>query len=139
MRACWLIGCDGAHSLVRRHLGVPFDGEDHAPDWLMAEVNVDWSHRNDFAHVFARTAAPLPAFPLPSGRWRLFVPEVPDRAGERRPPDVAEIERLAAERGPGRYEARGPDAAGGVPLLPALDRDHAAWADSDRRRRRSRP
>ena len=54
MRAGWLIGCDGAHSLVRRHLGVPFDGEDHAPDWLMAEVNVDWSYRSDFAHVLAR-------------------------------------------------------------------------------------
>ncbi|MGH2887849.1 MAG: FAD-dependent monooxygenase, partial [Solirubrobacteraceae bacterium] len=100
VRAGWMVGCDGVHSLVRRGLGVPFDGHDYAQDWLMAEVNVDWPYRNDFAHIFARTAAPLPAFPLSSGRWRLFVPEVPNRGGERRPPDMAEIEHLAAARGP---------------------------------------
>jgi 2-polyprenyl-6-methoxyphenol hydroxylase-like FAD-dependent oxidoreductase len=101
VRAGWLVGCDGVNSLVRRGLGASFDGDDYAQDWLMAEVNIDWPYRNDFAHIFARTASPLPAFPLPSGRWRLFVPEVPNRGGQRRPPDMAEIERLAAARGPG--------------------------------------
>jgi len=65
LSADWVVGCDGAHSLVRHRLGLPFDGADYVQDWLMAEVNIDWPYPNDFGHIFARTAAPLPAFPLP--------------------------------------------------------------------------
>ena len=98
--AGWVAGCDGAHSIVRRSLGVPFAGDDYAQDWLMAEMRVGWPLRRDHFHVFAYTAAPLPMFPLPSGRWRIFIPQVPGRAAERDAPDVDEVERLVAERGP---------------------------------------
>ncbi len=98
--ADWVVGCDGAHSVVRRHLGVPFDGEDYGQDWLMAEVNIHWPiERNDF-HVFSYSAAPMVTFPMPGGRWRVFLPQVPNRAGERSQPDMGEIEQLAAQRGP---------------------------------------
>ena len=36
--ADWVVGCDGAHSIVRRSLGLAFDGDDYGQDWLMAEV-----------------------------------------------------------------------------------------------------
>jgi 2-polyprenyl-6-methoxyphenol hydroxylase-like FAD-dependent oxidoreductase len=98
--AGWVVGCDGAHSIVRRSLGVPFAGDDYAQDWLMAEMRVGWPLRRDHFHVFAYTAAPLPMFPLPSGRWRIFIPQVPGRAAEREAPGVEEVERLVAERGP---------------------------------------
>ena len=101
LRTDWVVGCDGAHSLVRGCLGVAFDGEDYAQDWLMAEVRTESPLRHDRFHVFAHTAAPLPMFPLPEDRWRIFVPEVPGRVtGERRPPSMEEIERLVAQRGP---------------------------------------
>ncbi len=100
LMADWVVGCDGAHSIVRRHLGVPFDGEDYGQDWLMAEADVDWPLTSDHFHVFSYTAAPLVAFPLPPERWRVFLPQVPNRSGERPPPDMAEIERLVAQRGP---------------------------------------
>jgi len=48
--AGWAVGCDGAHSIVRRYLGVPFDGDDYGQDWLMTEVNIEWP--------LAPTAAP---------------------------------------------------------------------------------
>ena len=98
--ADWVVGCDGAHSVVRRHLGVPFDGEDYGQDWLMAEVNVCWPIERGNFHVFSYTAAPMVAFPMPGGRWRVFLPSVPNRGGERRPPEIDEIQRLAAQRGP---------------------------------------
>lgn len=102
LRADWVVGCDGAHSLVRRRLGVAFDGEDYAQDWLMAEVMTDSPLRHDHFHVFAHTAAPLPMFPLPEERWRIFVPEVPRPAstGSRQPPTIDEIDRLVKQRGP---------------------------------------
>jgi 2-polyprenyl-6-methoxyphenol hydroxylase-like FAD-dependent oxidoreductase len=100
MRASWVVGCDGAHSIVRRSLGLPFDGEDYAQDWLMAEVHTDWPMARNHFHVFARSSLPLPIFPMPAGRWRVFIPEVANRSNERQAPDIAEIERLAADRGP---------------------------------------
>ena len=96
--ADWVVGCDGAHSIIRRCLDVPFAGDDYAQDWLMAEMGVGWPLRRNHFHVFAYTAAPLPMFPLPSGRWRIFIPPVPGRAAEREAPDVDEVERLVAER-----------------------------------------
>ena len=60
---------------------------------------VDWPLRSDRFHVFAYTAAPLPMFPLPSSRWRVFLPEVPDRSiAERQSPNMEEIERPVAQR-----------------------------------------
>jgi hypothetical protein len=40
------------------------------------------------------------AFPMPASRWRVFLPQVPNRAGQRPQPEMEEIERLAAQRGP---------------------------------------
>jgi 2-polyprenyl-6-methoxyphenol hydroxylase-like FAD-dependent oxidoreductase len=100
LTAEWVVGCDGAHSIVRRRLGVPFAGNDYGQDWLMSEVNIDPPIERHRFHVFSFTDTPMVAFPLPAGRWRLFLPQVPNRAGERQAPDMDEIERLAATRGP---------------------------------------
>ena len=100
LTANWVVGCDGAHSIVRRRLGVPFAGDDYGQDWLMSEVNIDPPIERDRFHVFSYTDTPLVAFPLPAERWRLFLPQVPNRAGQRQAPDMDEIERLATTRGP---------------------------------------
>jgi 2-polyprenyl-6-methoxyphenol hydroxylase-like FAD-dependent oxidoreductase len=36
----WLLGCDGAHSVVRHTLGVPFAGETLNSDWMLADVHM---------------------------------------------------------------------------------------------------
>ena len=100
LHAGWVVGCDGVQSIVRRRLGLAFDGEDYAQDWLMAEVRTDWPARSDRFHIFASSPAVLAMFPLSSSRWRLFLPQVPGRGPERRAPDMEEIERLVAQRGP---------------------------------------
>ena len=82
----WVVGCDGTHSLVRPRLSIPFDGTDYGQDWLMTEVSIEPVLDCDRFHLFSYTAAPLVAFPLPSGRWRLFLPQVPNRAGDDRLP-----------------------------------------------------
>jgi 2-polyprenyl-6-methoxyphenol hydroxylase-like FAD-dependent oxidoreductase len=107
--ADWVIGCDGAGSIVRRSLGVPFEGEDYGQDWLMAEVTIGWPMNRDRFHIFTYTAAPMVTFPLPSDRWRVFLPQVPGRSGHRQAPDMEEIERLAAQRGPAGMRLADPD------------------------------
>ena len=36
----WLLGCDGAHSVVRHSLGVPFVGETMDSDWMLADIHM---------------------------------------------------------------------------------------------------
>ena len=38
----WLLGCDGAHSVVRHSLGVPFVGETMDSDWMLADIHMTW-------------------------------------------------------------------------------------------------
>jgi 2-polyprenyl-6-methoxyphenol hydroxylase-like FAD-dependent oxidoreductase len=91
-------GCDGAHSIVRRRLGVAFDGDDDGQDGRSAARLV--AGQRPLSRVRLAPAV-LPVFPLPGGRWRLFLPEVPNRsAHQRRAPDMEEINRLVAARGP---------------------------------------
>lgn len=40
LRARYVVGCDGAHSSVRRSLGVRFEGEDPLSHWLVADVRL---------------------------------------------------------------------------------------------------
>lgn len=100
LHADWVVGCDGVHSIVRRRLGLSFDGEDYGQDWLMAEVTTDWPMRSDRFHIFAHSPAVLAMFPLSSSRWRVFLAQVPNRGPQRQAPDMQEIERLVAQRGP---------------------------------------
>lgn len=39
--ARYLIGCDGAHSAVRKGLGLTFDGDAFAEEYMLADVEVD--------------------------------------------------------------------------------------------------
>lgn len=80
----YLIGCDGAHSAVRKQLGLTFDGGAFAEGYMLGDIEVDWSlppgygvrssHRTEDGTVDDL----LVAIPLPGhGRYRMsmFVPE----------------------------------------------------------------
>ena len=40
--AQYIVGCDGAHSSVRRALGLAFKGEAYASEFILADAHVDW-------------------------------------------------------------------------------------------------
>ncbi len=40
--ARYVVGCDGAHSAVRRSLGIGFTGDAFAEQYMLADVEVDW-------------------------------------------------------------------------------------------------
>jgi 2-polyprenyl-6-methoxyphenol hydroxylase-like FAD-dependent oxidoreductase len=42
IRADYLVGCDGAHSQVRKGLGLAFDGAAFTEEYMLADVEVDW-------------------------------------------------------------------------------------------------
>ncbi|MFC9327094.1 FAD-dependent monooxygenase [Kitasatospora sp. NPDC057015] len=42
VQARYLIGCDGAHSPVRRAMGIRFDGDAFPEQYMLGDVEVDW-------------------------------------------------------------------------------------------------
>ena len=97
--AGFVVGCDGAHSRVRRELGLSFRGHPYPQDWLLADVRLDWDRRDDEVHAFFRAdPAPLICFPMPGHRWRLVVPYAGDR--DRKPLTLPEIQQLVDQRAP---------------------------------------
>jgi 2-polyprenyl-6-methoxyphenol hydroxylase-like FAD-dependent oxidoreductase len=103
----YVVGCDGAHSRVRRELGLTFHGHPYAEDWLLADVLLDWNPGEDAAHAFFRPdGLPVIFFPMRGHRWRLTLPFAGSRSGLA--PDLAEIQRLTDQRAPERVTVSDP-------------------------------
>jgi 2-polyprenyl-6-methoxyphenol hydroxylase-like FAD-dependent oxidoreductase len=97
--AGYVVGCDGAHSRVRRELGLTFHGRPYPQDWLLADVLLDWDLREDATHAFFRSdGLPMILFPMRDHRWRLTLPFAGDRDAQ--VPTLEEIQRLTDQRAP---------------------------------------
>jgi 2-polyprenyl-6-methoxyphenol hydroxylase-like FAD-dependent oxidoreductase len=102
-----LVGCDGAHSRVRHQLGVAFDGQSYAQDWLLADVALDGFDREDQVHLFFHpNGLPLACLPMGRHRWRIGMPNAGDRGG--RQPSFEEIQELVEQRAPRRISVTDP-------------------------------
>jgi 2-polyprenyl-6-methoxyphenol hydroxylase-like FAD-dependent oxidoreductase len=74
MRADWIIGCDGAHSAVRRLSGQPFPGETYPDECLLGDVDMKWSLPDGQASICPAEDGVLLAFPLPGlHRFRIIM------------------------------------------------------------------
>jgi 2-polyprenyl-6-methoxyphenol hydroxylase-like FAD-dependent oxidoreductase len=100
--ADYVVGCDGAHSVVRRELGLTFHGHPYPQDWLLADVLMDWDLREDSLHAFFRPdGLPVIFFPMQGHRWRLTLPFAGDRGDRgRQAPTLQEIQELTNQRAP---------------------------------------
>jgi 2-polyprenyl-6-methoxyphenol hydroxylase-like FAD-dependent oxidoreductase len=109
IRASYVVGCDGAHSTVRRELAVPFDGAAYAGDWLLADVAIDWDRSPDDVHIFLNAegrAAVL--MPMRGGRWRAILYFAGEGGAEAGPPALEEVAGLLARRVPGPLSVSDP-------------------------------
>ncbi|MGX1274667.1 2-polyprenyl-6-methoxyphenol hydroxylase-like FAD-dependent oxidoreductase [Streptomyces phaeoluteigriseus] len=93
VRCRYLVGCDGAHSVVRKGLGLGFEGGAFPEEYMLADVEVDWDlpagygvrsmHRGpDGAVDDVLVCIPLPGH----GRYRMstMVPPALSTAGRTR-------------------------------------------------------
>ena len=73
IEASWLVGCDGAHSTVRKGLHLDFGGTAYEENFLLADVDLQWPLTADAAHLMLLRDGLVPAIPLPEpGCWRLI-------------------------------------------------------------------
>src|SRR5262245_17601888 len=70
--AKFLVGCDGAKSLVRQSLGLEFSGSTFERIFYVADVQMDWKFSNDALHVCLMKNQLLVFFPMTGERqWRI--------------------------------------------------------------------
>ncbi|MCK6591393.1 MAG: FAD-dependent monooxygenase [Polyangiaceae bacterium] len=108
VRAAWLIGCDGAHSAVRKTLGLSFEGSTFEQSILQADIKmtVPVPHDEHEAVLFlspSGAAGFLPVFG--EGRCRLILMAPPEDRSE---PTLENIQSLVAERCPPGTEVSDP-------------------------------
>jgi 2-polyprenyl-6-methoxyphenol hydroxylase-like FAD-dependent oxidoreductase len=83
VRARYLVGCDGAHSSVRKQAGIPFGGEAYLQDFMLGDVDADGPIEPDVLHSFAAQGHVAMFFPLRSpAKWRVIAMG-PRRSGTR--------------------------------------------------------
>ena len=83
VRASYLIGGDGAHSIVRKTLGLSFEGSAYPQDFLLADCRVEGlPHPDDFA-IFLHGMDFAVYFPLPDGKGMgRIISQRPGQAGD---------------------------------------------------------
>jgi len=72
-RAGWLIGADGAHSTVRRQLGLMFEGDSFEESFAVADLSIDWSLPYDELFAFLNRGDFMAYFPMRGRRHRVAV------------------------------------------------------------------
>ncbi|MGW6690462.1 FAD-dependent monooxygenase [Streptomyces sp. NPDC054961] len=94
LRARYLIGCDGAHSTVRKGLGLRFEGDAFAEGYMLADVVADWDLpygyglRSTHRAEDGSTDDVLVCIPLPGkGRYRMSMLVPPELAAREAGPE----------------------------------------------------
>jgi 2-polyprenyl-6-methoxyphenol hydroxylase-like FAD-dependent oxidoreductase len=95
LRTRYLVGADGAHSVVRKALGLDFSGDAFPEHYMLGDIEVDWSLPAGYSvrclhQVDGRTDDLLVCIPLPGpGRYRMSMLVSDELAGGRSGEDVA--------------------------------------------------
>ncbi|GAB5468812.1 MAG: FAD-dependent monooxygenase [Rhodospirillales bacterium] len=105
--APWLIGCDGAHSQVRRSLDIPFTGDDSRYPYLLADVTVAEAEPESDAFYFLHPAGQLYFFLLDEGR-RLICASLPEDHDTRGAPTLAQVQALVGVRSQPQFRLADP-------------------------------
>jgi len=99
-RTDWLVGCDGAHSVVRHGLDVEFHGETDLTDWVLADLHLQGLKISPTEiAIFWHEDGPLALFPLGETRYRIIADV--GRSNHPHPPQptLEQMQKLANERG----------------------------------------
>ncbi|HYP95061.1 MAG TPA: FAD-dependent monooxygenase, partial [Mycobacterium sp.] len=104
VRCRWVIGCDGAHSAVRKAAGIPFAGSTYRDEFIMADAELDWQLPHGGLYGFPSPAGIFAAFSMPGeNRYRIFgnFPPGPDGpSAEYSEPSHEEFQAMVDERVP---------------------------------------
>ncbi len=67
-QARWLIGCDGAHSIVRKQTNQTFEGLSFPQIFSLADIELEWKYARNSVFAFLNRSGLLAAIPLPENK-----------------------------------------------------------------------
>lgn len=103
IEADWLVGADGAHSTVRKQLGIDFAGSEFRASFVLAEGKLDGELDRRAAHYHVTPAGVLVLIALPGGEVRIS--GALDDGAE---PSLEAVQRMLDRRGPGQLRFSAP-------------------------------
>jgi 2-polyprenyl-6-methoxyphenol hydroxylase-like FAD-dependent oxidoreductase len=68
VRSTWLLGCDGAHSQVRKGADIAFEGDTYDDQCLLGDVILDWPMPDGEIYISPTRRGVAAAFPVPGER-----------------------------------------------------------------------
>ncbi len=103
----YVVGTDGAHSAVRKHLGIAFEGDTYDSEFLVVDARVEWDGNGYEAHTFLSRQGYLMIMPF-AGRKHRVVTDIP--AGTYgAPPTLDQVHILLKEKGFGHIRLSEPE------------------------------
>lgn len=94
----WLVGCDGAHSLVREQASIPFEGGTYEENFALGDVEMDWPIDREEVSLFYSEKGFMVVAPMPGNRFHFRIVAAVQQAPET--PAAEDFECILAERGP---------------------------------------
>jgi len=97
LSARWIVGCDGAHSTVRRSVGAPFQGTKFPENFALADVVASAPFSHEELHGFLGNGSAFALFPLPQKDQFRMVASLPLDFNEKAL-SSAYLQQIARER-----------------------------------------
>jgi len=112
-QSAWLIGCDGAHSVVRHQLGMQFEGNTLSSDWILADIHLSGVPNPGEIAILWHADGVLAIFPITPDRYRVIANvesknTKTEGVGLTAEPTLDEVQALLDGRGPGGMVASRP-------------------------------
>src|SRR5574341_521203 len=99
LRASWLVGCDGAHSVIRHILDLPFEGAPYDEEFLLADVQVNWTMPPAQGYFFFTNRGIMAVIPMRGDkRYRLIATRDKLSAEDYKDPTLEEMQNLVRAR-----------------------------------------
>jgi 2-polyprenyl-6-methoxyphenol hydroxylase-like FAD-dependent oxidoreductase len=111
VRTRYLIGCDGAHSTVRRASGIAFEGAPYHQDFILADVEVYWQDqvRHDSLELLMPSRGVMAVFPFKEHPLcRIIVSGSTLHLSEEHEPTLDEVQALFDHMSPAPATLRNP-------------------------------
>jgi 2-polyprenyl-6-methoxyphenol hydroxylase-like FAD-dependent oxidoreductase len=102
IRARYVVGADGYHSLVRQASGIAFNPGTYAESFVLADVHMDWPWSSDIMWLFLAPEGMALVAPFTGDRFRIIA--TTDQAPEH--PALADVQAILDRRGPRAVPAR---------------------------------
>jgi 2-polyprenyl-6-methoxyphenol hydroxylase-like FAD-dependent oxidoreductase len=105
----WLIGCDGAHSIVRHGLGLAFVGDTLPSDWVLGDIHLKgYPFAETELAIYWHEEGILVFFPISPGRFRVIADIGLSVGPHPTDPTLDQIQGVIDRRGPGGIVASDP-------------------------------